>query len=275
MCLSKPKANTDPRYTLTPWERESVKQLKDACEEHGVTYKSIFELAKYVLVSKSVAKDKDPKADAKRLKEALERITRKRQWEKDMGIDQLDISDVYQELYDAAPGYGLFNYRHDREGHAIVSYQFAYAPSKYVCESQENADKGVMVAQKKMDLAAADMEEARRGIALVGICDGKVGMTEALNYVRMLKACKGATGEMNATRVRRVYVQAPSVLVKMVNVAKMLLNKKLRDRLVLFSTVPALEKKLKIDTEQRDLTAQDWFKERTKIYNETVNKLTL
>ena len=66
------------RFKLTLDEYEAVSSLKAACEAQDVPYKSIFELAKYVLVSHSSVHDADPSAKAKRLGVALKRMKQRR-----------------------------------------------------------------------------------------------------------------------------------------------------------------------------------------------------
>ena len=61
----------DMRHRLTESELQAVKALKTACDEQGIYYKHIFDLAKYVLVTHSMADDSNPKAAKIRLKAAV------------------------------------------------------------------------------------------------------------------------------------------------------------------------------------------------------------
>ena len=70
-------ADVDMRHILTPWGCDSVIQLQEACEKEGIKYKHLFEIAKYVLVVKSMVDDNDPDADEKRLNAALKRMRKK------------------------------------------------------------------------------------------------------------------------------------------------------------------------------------------------------
>ena len=270
------ETENDPRFTLTPWERDSVVRLKVACDENCVAYRSVFELAKFVLVSKSIAQDHDPKADEKRLQEALNRLTKKRSWEKANGVDKMNIEAVNRELTVIEPDYHLVRYYRDKEGHILLGYRFAHAPTRFVCSSKENTAKAIAMSVWKMDLAAATMEEARRGIAFVGICEGRVGIPEAVRYVRLLNACKGSLSGIHAHRVRRVYVQAPPFLAHMVNTARMFLPKKLRERKIVTPTISDLEQHIDLEhTNGAIKDGLDWVKERAALYGETVQRLTL
>jgi hypothetical protein len=230
------------RFTLTPWERDSVIRLKAACEEENVAYRSIFELAKYVLVVKSSAKDTDPDADSKRLQAALKRMKKKRAWEAKLGLEQADPQALLEEIDAAVPGYFVNHFLTDTEGHRIVAHHHAYAPTRFIYSSKENHAKYLKAEQWRMELGAADMEEARCGMAMVSITDGKLTMAKALSYLKMLPKVKANLEEMHSQRIRRIYSQVPSFLSHLVQPAKGLLPSKIAKRITVVPSMTSLMK---------------------------------
>jgi hypothetical protein len=262
------------RFTLTPWERDSVIRLKGACEEENVTYRSIFELAKYVLVVQSSVKDTDPDADSKRLQAALKRMKKKRAWEAKLGLEHADPQALLEEIDAAVPGYFVNYFSTDTEGHRIVAHHHAYAPTSFIYSSKENQAKFLKAEQWRMELGAADMEEARCGMAMVSITDGKLTMAKAFSYLKMLPKVKDNLEDMHSQRIRRIYSQVPSFLSHLVQPAKRLLPSKIAKRITVVPSMTSLMKYI-AETCPETESVREWAMKRTLVYNETLEKLKL
>ena len=152
----------------------AVIALKKSCDEETAAYNSIFELAKYVLVSHSSVSDSDPKAKHKRTQIALKRIKKRNSWSKKLQMENIDPHAALVEIEKECPAYFVNQYTTDTEGRVVVAYHNAFAPLDFVTSGNENVAKYLAAEQYRLDLAAADMEEARRGISMVSITDGKL-----------------------------------------------------------------------------------------------------
>lgn len=270
---TKPQQQHDMRFTLTEEERESVLLLKAACEEEDVQYKSLFELAKYVLVSKSSVPDSDSKAETKRCRIALERMKKMRAWEKKYGLDRINPLAAMEEAEALSPEYFVNDYVKDRdEGRVVVGH----APSRgnWIHASKEKL--AVWFAQEvwRIDLAAADLEEARKGIAIV-VRWGTDGFSlkKAVKYIRDFTRCKDVLQSMHNHRIKRIYVQVSPLASKFVNIVKNFLPNKIASRVVVISTIAELDEL--VERVDGTMTARQWFTERSKVYTETLSKLQI
>jgi hypothetical protein len=261
------------KHSLTDWERASVVRLKRACEEQNIAYKSVFELAKYVLVTRSVCKDNDKHADQKRLQAALQRIRKLRTLEKTMGLDSIDPLSAVDEIHQHSPGFYNTNYKQDKEGHWIVAHCYEYPPSDFVLASYANCAKFLKVDLHRMELAAADMEEARRGMAVVTLADGNMTLPKAIKYGRMVLHVKEFMSELHSSRIRKIYSQVPSIISHLINPAKKVLPKKIVERIKVVPRIADLDKYLV--KESQEVSLRDWIVQRAAVYNETVEKLKL
>lgn len=90
---------TDPRYTLTDDEHFHVLRLKELCDKEGVSYNSIFELAKYSFVNTSI------KNANKRLKESFHRLKKKREFEAKHSLHELDLFESLEVVEEGMPNW--------------------------------------------------------------------------------------------------------------------------------------------------------------------------
>ena len=67
-----------------------------------------------------------------------------------------------------------------------------------------------LVEMTRYDLAAADLEEARRGFYVVS--SGKVLKGSPLNHARMMMKLRVLFDKMNANRVKGIFFEAPSAV---------------------------------------------------------------
>lgn len=269
------------KHTLTEWERENVIRLKEACDEEGIKYNSIFELAKFVLVTKSVAKDGDKNADKKRTKAALKRITKRREWEASLvAFDTMDPLVAIQAIEEDSPGFMFAIRAPDKDGRNVVGIDTSNAPFEFTAASPENATMFFVAEQYRLDLAAADLEEARRGIALMPVTNGKMTSGRALTFLRHLtKFGNQNVKEMHSHRVKKIYAEVPSLFVPLVGVAKKALPSKIADRISITGNVDKLMEKYFEGAQDGEegllLDPYTWAADRQRVFEETVNMVTL
>lgn len=265
----------DARFTLTEWERESVERLKDECDKHSVEYKSLFELAKYVLVVQSSVEGNAEKDEQKRLSLAFERIKGRREWEKRIGIDKEDPLEALLQYEVLSPGFLIFAFDKDHENHAILAYSKFHCNPKAIKENKASAYAGFLCWY---DLAAADMEEARRGLAIATMARQTENMTNKTtrlwNYVNACAAMKDVMKPIHNHRVRRIYSTAPITTRVFIDMIKKILPRKLKDRIQTFASQEDLEEVL-YPCEKGDRSLSQWVAERSAIFQETVEKLSL
>lgn len=261
----------DTRFSFTDWERASVQRLRLACLEKGIRYISLFELVKYVLVVESSVQDSDEQADAKRLQIALSRIQKRRAWEKRHGLDQIDGDVALQQLLEAKPKYFAPTYLKDKEGHNVVGHNIAHSPPV----GTKDKDSIYLAAeQRRWDLAAADMNEARRGMALVCVANGELTVFRAMRYLRLTLLARENLSDMHCNRIRRVYAEVPSFLTHFISPAKRMLPRKINDRLTIVGNLAELEDSF-IAEKDDALTLTAWMASRKAIHDETLSRLTL
>jgi len=268
--------NVDMRHTLTQWERDSVIRLKEACEKDGIEYRHIFELAKYVLVVKSMVDDKDPEVDEKRLQLALKRMRKKRSWEKYHGLHVVkDKHAALQEFEAACPGYHVTRYRRDVDGRRCIGCHHAFAPTTYIHAKKENMQKFLVVEHWALDIAAYDMEEARRGIACFSISEDKLTPTRSVLYLRFLFTAKENIKDMHNHRLTKLYAHGPAIFAAGIRQALKILPKKLSKRVTVVGKMSDLDQYVSEQSPEEPNAIFDWYAESDKAYNETVQNLKL
>lgn len=91
----------DPRFTLTPEEREEVIILKDRCDRENIRYRSVFELAKYCLVCSSIGNTQ------KRRDEAFSRIKKLRFFETKHQLEEVNLMEAVETLEEHMPQWAV------------------------------------------------------------------------------------------------------------------------------------------------------------------------
>ena len=264
------------RFTLTEEEKEEVLALKKACENDSVAYRSVFELAKYCLTVRSLVEDGSEGAAKKRTKLALQRLKKRRKWESEYNMDQIDNMEALKEIDKAAPGFFVVRYSRDKEGHNVVGHHMAYAPYDFMFASKENLGKYLAAEQWRLDLGAADLQEARKGIAVVSVADGLWGIEGAYRYLRVLTKANDNVNDMHPNRVRRVYTEIPVFGHHLIEGGKRLLPKKIQSRIIVHHTIEHLEEKLCKAAKGGDpMTIVEWCEQRNAVYEESVEKVRL
>lgn len=266
------------RFTLAAEERELVAALKDACDNEEVKYRSIFELAKYVLAVRSQIKDNAKDALQKRTKLALKRLKKRRKWETHHGMDKMDSMQNMKEVDKAVPGMFMVRYTTDQEGRVVVGQHVAYSPCDFMFANKGNLAKYLSAAQWHMDLGAADLEEARKGIAVVAVADGLWSMKVAYRYLKILTKASDNAKDMHPNRLRCIYAEIPVFLHHLIEVGRKLLPKKIAERVKVYSTMNELELSGNLSKAQEGtdpMTMMEWCEQRNAIYMESVEKVRL
>jgi hypothetical protein len=264
----------DPRFTLTPWERESVIRLKNACDAEGIAYKSIFELAKYVLVTRSMANDHNSHRDQIRLNAALKRIKKRRAWEAKIGFDAIDPVAAIEEVDKVAPEYFVNHYIKDTEGCVLHCNFPVHSPLSYMNASHENATKVIVAEQYRSELCAADMVEARIGIAMLSLSDDKLNIASSAHCLRFLKKIRVNLKDMHCHRMKRIYAEVPGFCSHLVRPALALLPGKIARRVIVAKNLEELERHV-AERAPQGKAVLEWVSERQSIMNETLEKLKL
>lgn len=288
------------QHQLTDEERQAVVALKEVCDREGIHYENVFQLVKYVLVVHSSvpddsndSEDKKKKAFELRLVKALKRLKQRHAWVTKNNIHTINAKEALLELYQVAPEYFVMDYGTDLEGRVVVAHHHAYPPTDYVCHNTLQRAKFLAAEQLRMDLAAADLDEARRGIALVSITDGKLTLARAWTYLKLCAAiAKDNLSDMHQHRIKKVYSQVPSWLVHLVAPAKRLLPQKIAGRIHLCKSMQELHSHVPTTTSRNEeeavdaanglsssssskVTLTEWIDVRMKKYQETMENLSL
>jgi len=263
----------DSRFTLTDTERRAVQALKEACDQEGVKYKHTFELAKYVLATHSLADDSHPKAAKIRLQAALTRMKKRNAWREKYGMDQIDPHAALVELESSYPEYFINEYLKDCHGHTVVAHRHAHPPTDFVCKSKEHLAKYLAAEQYRLDLAAADLDEARRGICLVTISQGQVTTKRAYKYIKLVAKTADNLKDMHSNRIKQIYSEVPPFLSHLIRPAKMLLPQKIASRINVVGSMKDLDGFLEYGSKHK--SAQEWALERLEKYQETVARLVI
>lgn len=257
---------------LTETENKAILALKKACDTEGIPYDNAFQLFKYVLVVQSSFPDtpKDPdKAETLRLKAALKRLRKRVAWLERHGLQKINGKDALLEINELSPDFFLSHYTTDKQGRVIVAHHKAYPPTKYISTSPQNKAKFLAAEQFRLDLAAADIDEARRGIAMVTITDGQLTYHRAFHYLRMCAAI-AMESDMNMHRIKQVYSQVPPSLVRLVEPTTLLLPSKIASRISLFGTMEELHLQVNRQPEKHEAPLSEWIDERMKKYEATI-----
>lgn len=271
---------TNTNMKLTDNERKAVFALKQACDEQDVHYESLFQLFKYTLVVHSSVKD-DPKnpeqAFGQRLKMAQKRLEARNSWAEKHEIQSINAYDAILQIDKLYPGFFVNHFSTDRQGCVIVAHHHAYAPTKYVNASSENRARFLAAEQLRMDLAAADVIEARRGIAMVTITDGKLNLMRAWSYLGLCAAiAQNSNMHQQAHRIKQIYSQVPKALCHLVEPCKRVLPKQIASRVRLFKTMDDLHLEIN-DHQQHSSTSTlpQWLDERMRKYQDTLDNFHL
>ena len=207
---------------------------------------------------------------------ALKRLKKRRQWEMRYGMNEMNMMQNIKEVDDAVPGMFLIRYTTDQEGRVIVGQHFAHSPVDFMFANKENLAKYLAAAQWHMDLGAADLEEARKGIAVVAVADGLWGMKVAYRYLKILTKASENAKDMHPNRLRCIYAEIPVFLHHLIEAGKKLLPKKIASRLKVFTSASELELKVCKAEEGKDpTTMMEWCEQRNTIYMESVEKVRL
>lgn len=264
---------TDPRYTLSDIERNDVISLKEKCDKEGVSYSSIFELAKYCLVTSSI------KDEAKRRTESFDRIKMKRVFEEKYKLDELDIFEVIEEIQDNIPDWAISCGKINEKwcvGYTSKSSNPDYMNKEYV--------KIFKLELTRFDLAASDLEEARKGFYIFGT--SKDLKANSLKSVRTAVKLKPLFSRMNANRVKGVFYEAPAAIVMLSSIFLSVVPKTVRERMNLVKSlkdckfgkdhaaelVENLPKDLGGEYEK---SLEQWFRERIEVRKTTDEKVML
>ena len=190
-------------------------------------------------------------------------------------MDQIDNMQATKELDEAAPGFFVVRYWTDKEGHNVVGHHMAYAPYDYMFASKENLSKYLAAEQFRLDLGAADLEEARKGI-VVSVADGLWGIGGAYKYLRVLGKASDNVHDMHPNRVRRVYTEIPVFGHHLIEGGKKLVPKKVRERINVHHTIEDLEVKLcKAQEGENPTTIMQWCEQKNALYEQSVRLVTL
>ncbi|CAB9512070.1 expressed unknown protein [Seminavis robusta] len=265
----------NPRYTLTDSERVAVIALKEVCETEGIAYSNLFELAKYVLVVQSSFPDSDEKAPQKRLEKAKSLLRKRNSWLKANDLETVDPMAALEDLYKACPKFFYTKYTHDKDGRVVVGHDQVHAPADYMYKSKENMTTFLAAEQLRMNMGAVDLEEARLGFCIVGILDGKGSASGAVRYIRMSTKSKENVKGMHPHRIRKIYCEVPSLYMYAARACMAILPKKIVERILLFSSLPALENHMQTKETIPNTNVLEWAKARQAKYLETLERLSL
>lgn len=216
--LSDFEREDDPRYTLTAEEKEEVIALKKRCDEDGVMYRSVFELAKFCFVASCLP------TPEKRLEESFSRIKKKRAFEAKHNLDELDLLTCVKELQENLPDWAISCGKVNNKwcvGYTSHSANLTYmkAAFKTICK----------VELARFDLAASDLEEARNGFYIVGSGHGL--RPNPLKAIRVASSLRCLFDKMNANRVKGIYYEVPRPIALVSSLFLSVLPSKLKERI--------------------------------------------
>jgi len=186
----------------------------------------------------------------------------------------VDPHEALLELDAQCPDFFVYRYNTDKEGRVVVAHHHAYAPLDYIYASKENLAKSLAAEQYRMDLSAADLEEARRGTTLVSISEGHVSMPRAMRYLRFVVKGQENLKDMHSYRIKKIYSQVPYLLTHLIGTAKKFLPTKIASRINVVGSMNELQQYLEPFQEQ-NMTAEKWACWRLAKYEETIANLKL
>lgn len=259
----------DPRYTLTPEERADVLELKASCDELGIKYDSIFELAKFCLVSSSIKNDEKRRADS------LGRLKKRREFEKKHQLDKLDVFDCWKimnkEMPDFSVACGKLGGKH------CLGYTSTGTDPSFFKRVDNALEIVCKVEMMRYELAAADLEEAREGFYILSSMKGLKG--SPLAAARMGVGLRVLFDKMNANRIKGIYVESPRALAMMGSMILNVLPKKIKSRVAIGNHLEDLKINTGNDFHANipnnytggkfDQSVEDWMIERIEVLNET------
>uniref|UniRef100_A0A7S3LLT9 CRAL-TRIO domain-containing protein n=1 Tax=Aplanochytrium stocchinoi TaxID=215587 RepID=A0A7S3LLT9_9STRA len=264
----------DPRYTLTDFEREEVLALKTSCDEVGIDYDSIFELAKYCLVSSSIQDTKKRRADS------LNRLKKKRAFEKKHDLESLEVFECVKILQENMPDWAVSCGKiGDKQ---CVGYSSGGTDPGFFKRVQNALEIVCKVEFTRYDLAAADLEEARRGFVVVGSMKGL--KANPISAARMGISLKVLFDKMNANRIKNIYAESPRALAYFASMVLNVFPKKIRERVDIAGSISELkvakgegfyQNVPSVFGGEYDMPVEDWIHERMDVLNETKRKVVL
>lgn len=268
MATATTTATTEGRFTMSDEEREAVISLRDACDEQKVTYTNLFELFKYVLVVQSSVQGDTEKDKQKRTQLAFDRIKRRREWERQHGLESLDPHHCLMEIHKHAPRLLQPTYGCDNEQRHVVGFAKLHLPPHTLAvERQATVFAGLLFL---FDLACPDLDSARRGLSVASVLHDKdvACLQKSYNYLRTLQHLTELLRPIHNYRVKQIYVMSGGFLKRISHLFIQLLPSKLSRRIVFVSHVPVKE-------HHHERSVQEWVQEQWELYQETVQKLTL
>lgn len=245
---------------MTAEEKEEVRHLKEACDVKNVKYRSTFELAKYCLVCSSV---KDPK---KRRAEAFSRLKKRRAFEEKHKLDDINLLEAVESMEENMPNWSVPCGKID--GKWCVGYTSQTANPSFMNSNFQILCK---VEMNRFDLAASDLEEARRGFYIIGT--GKNLKGNPLKAARTAINLRVLFDKMHANRVKGIFYELPKSLAFLGNMILNVLPSKVKERVCVGKNL----EEMRIHTDFKEEYEQnvheelgglyskslyDWFKER-------------
>ena len=236
------------KYIFTEQERYDTIILKEECDREGIAYDSIFELAKYNMVTSSLSTKK------KRLENALKRIKANRKISTKYHFDNHTINDIYSfipMLNDT--GYDIkFGYNPKKKRHIIyIGYKNIKVFTKFI-SSKENFDKFIKMIFFLYDLCCIDLEEARNGMECCFDFE-QATLFNSLSYLKLIYSTKFTMDETHPYRFKTIHIlNINNALTKIVNTTIKIFPKKIRDRFHFCKSIEGLN----------DDSIIEWIKER-------------
>lgn len=275
----------DMRWRLTSEEKEAVRRLQQAADQEDLYYQNIFELAKYVLVVKSLVKTDTV---AHRVDVALKRLRKRDAWRKRLEMDRVadDPLRVHGAVVEACPGHFLQCYECDAEhGRTVVTTHMAHTPWHYVRHEEDGYRNYLAAACFRMDLGAVDLNEARRGVVVATVADRQWSLGRAWKYMKFVKYISPDMKDMHPHTVKAVHAQVPALVAHLVPAVKHVLPRKVAERIHLYPSLKDMDEALRRvdenssnnndDDGNEPLSPQEWARRRYQRYQETVAKLSL
>lgn len=266
-------SSSDIRFSLTEEESIEVRALRDRCDKEGIEYRSIFELAKYCLVSTSISNTQNRREDS------FQRIKSKRKFEKENCLNDVDLFDAIDDLEKNIPEWAIPCGKVNEKW--CVGYTSGSAKPNYLIKNSRTVFK---VELARFDLAAADLEEARRGFYIVGT--SKDLNASPLKSIRAAIKLKPLMGKMNANRVKGVYYEAPKTIVLLSNMFLSVIPKRIKERINLVRNLKTSKLWTDYPEEMQEnlhtklggdykVNLVDWFKQRLEVREESDQKVKL
>ena len=273
-CSTATESATPPadNFTLTEEERQAAVALRQACREQGIHYDHDFQIVKYVLLVRSSVADTHPQAAQLRLEAALKRLKKRNAWVQKNQINAIDPVQALQQVEQVCPKFMVNSFATNQQGCVVVAHHHAFTPIKWMSVSRENRAIFMASEQYRLDLAAADLAEARRGVAFATICDGEMTLGRAVQYLRLCASIGNDNlSSMHPHRIKYIYSQVPAFISHLVNPAKRLIPRKVAERIQVLQSMKELRKCM-VPAEPEP-TAMEWAAQRQAKYQETLEKL--